>query len=163
MSTVPVVFDGPTWRTLYPEFVNVPDAMGQNYFNRACFLCDNSAFNPVVCITGNPAMLDTLLYLLTSHIAWMNAPRGADGLPAGSGAPPAQIVGRISSASEGSVSVSADMGDANAGSPSQAWYEQSRYGAEYWAMTAGMRTGRYVPGPSSAPVNPPYYGRRRFF
>lgn len=158
--TPPVTFNGTTWRSLYPEFVNVTDAMGANYFNRATFLCDNSCANPVIAVTGNPAMLDTLLYLLTSHIAWMNAPRGPDGLPAATGTPPPQIVGRINSATEGSVSVSSDFGDVNAGSPSQAWYEQTRYGAEYWAMTAGVRTARYVPGPPAARAIPL---RRRFF
>lgn len=163
MDTPPITFNAATWKQLYPEFVGVTDQMAANYFNRATFLCANSAFNPVIAVTGNPGMLETLLYLLTSHIAWMNAPRGADGMPAATGSPPAQIVGRISSASEGSVSVSADMGDETAGSPSQAWYMQTRYGAEYWAMTAGMRTGRYVPGPSTAPINGFFGLRRRFF
>lgn len=146
----PVVFDFPTWIALYPEFTNLTAPMGENYFARASFLCSDSVFNPSFCTSG---MLSTLLYLLTSHIAWINAPRGTDGNPSSTGTPPANIVGRISSATEGSVSVSAEMGDANAGSPSQAWYEQTRYGAEYWAMTAGFRTAQYVPAPNQL-LNP---------
>lgn len=136
-----VVFDHATWVGLYPEFAAVSAPMGQNYFNRATFLCQNNSQNPTFC---TPGMLESLLYLLTSHVAWLNAPRDASGNPAASGSPPPPIVGRINTASEGSVSVGADMGDANAGSPSQAWYMQTRYGAEYWAATAGVRTARYV-------------------
>jgi hypothetical protein len=160
MTTVspPITFSGATWRALYPEFTGVPDAMGANYFNRATFLFGNTVFNPTLGITGNPGMMETILYLLTSHIAWMNAPRDANGMPSGTGTPPAQLVGRISSATEGSVSVTTDMGDTDAGSPSQAWFMQTRYGAEYWAMTAGLRTARYVPGPSSAPYDRLGYG-----
>lgn len=158
----PVTFNFQTWVSMYPEFAGLNPTMGANYFNRATFLCDNSATNPIGTVTGNPDMIDTLLYILTSHIAWLNAPRGPDGLPAATGTPPPQIVGRINSATEGSVSVSSDVGDANAGSPSQAWYEQTRYGAEYWAMTAGIRTARYVRGPSSMPPSAIYTGRRLF-
>lgn len=137
-----VAYDHATWVGGFPEFAAVTDAMGRNYFNRATFLCQNNSQNPTF---GTPGMLESLLYLLTSHIAWLNAPRDALGNPAATGTPPPPIVGRINTASEGSVSVGADMGDATAGSPSQAWYMQTRYGAEYWAATAGVRTFRTVP------------------
>jgi hypothetical protein len=100
--------------------------------------------------------------MLTAHIAWLNAPRDADGNPASTGSPASPIVGRINSASEGSVSVQADIGDATAGSPSQPWYMQTRYGAAYWAATAQYRTARYVanpvfvPGPGYPFANGPY-------
>lgn len=160
----PVTFSATLWKQLYPEFSALTDDMAQNYFTRATFLCANSYGNPVFGIYGGTAdMLQSLLFLLTSHIAWLNAPRDASGAIVPSGGQPPAIVGRISQATEGSVSVSADMGDENAGSPSQAWYMQTRYGAEYWAATAGVRTARYVPGPSSRPQGPIYTGRRRFF
>lgn len=136
-----ITYSHATWVAQFPEFAAVTDAMGQNYFTRATFLCQNNAQNPTA---GTPGMLESLLYLLTSHIAWLNAPRDAAGNPAATGSPPPPIVGRIDQASEGSVSVHAEMGDANDGSPSQAWYMQTRYGAEYWAATAGVRTFRYA-------------------
>ena len=153
-----IAFDFPTWVGMYPEFAACSSQQGQGWFNRASVLCDNSACNPASC---TPGMLSTLLYLLTSHIAWLNAPRDANGNPAATGAPASPIVGRINTASEGSVSVGADMGDANAGSPSQAWYMQTKYGAEYWADTAGFRTARYVAQPTfvPGPVYPGIYPR----
>lgn len=158
--TPAVTFDNAAWIAGFPEFTAVGAPLGGTYFARAGYLCANDACNPLY---QTPGMLADALYLLTSHIAWLNAPRDASGNPAATGAPASPIVGRINTASEGSVSVGADMGDANAGSPSQAWYMQTRYGAEYWAITAGMRTAQYVPGPLYVP-GPVYpgYGFARF-
>lgn len=156
----PVVYDFKTWVSLFPIFQQCTTEQGQNWFNRATFLCGDQTTNPTFCV---PGMLSTALYLLTSHIGWLDAPRDGNGNPAATGQPPSPIVGRINTASEGSVSVGADMGDANAGSPSQAWYEQTRWGAEYWAMTAAVRMGRYVANPLVMPgVNPGFrgFGRR---
>jgi hypothetical protein len=153
-----VTYSFADWTAIFPEFANCSTAQGQSWFNRASFLCANDACNPAAC---TPGMLADLLYLLTSHIGSLNAPRGPDGNPAATGTPASSIVGRINTATEGSVSVGADMGDANAGSPSQAWYMQTRYGAEYWAATAGFRTARYVAQPTvvAGPVYPGVYGR----
>ncbi|KAG1434388.1 hypothetical protein G6F55_014548 [Rhizopus delemar] len=60
------------------------------------------------------------------------------------GQSPSGLVGRVSSATEGSVSVSSDY-SAPAGSAQ--WYLQTPYGAMYWEATAWLRVGRYVPGP----------------
>jgi hypothetical protein len=110
-------------------------------------------------------MLSTALYLLTSHIAWLDAPRDASGNPAASGSPPPPIVGRISNASEGSVSVATDVGgDGNASFPGDWWYKQTRWGAEYVAMTAAVRTAHYVPSPRLPFVPNGYFtGRRGFY
>jgi hypothetical protein len=145
MSAVTFVFAD--WQEQYPEFLNVTQGMATNYFNRATLLCTNNTCNPAYSSSETPPgnTLLTLLYLLTSHIAWLSAPRDSQGNISSVGSPESSLVGRISSASEGSVSVQTDMGDANAGSPSQAWYMQTRYGAEYWAATAGYRTAVYVP------------------
>lgn len=158
-ATPPVTFDFSEWIAIFPEFAACNSAQAGFWFARASFLCWNSLYNPAVAATCDTAMLKTLLYLLTAHIAWLNAPRDAAGAPASQGAPPSPLVGRIDSAAEGSVNVHADMGDANAGSPSQAWYEQTRYGAEYWAMTAFARTARYLANPTVVP-GPVYTGRR---
>lgn len=157
-QTPPVTFDNAKWIAGFPEFANVGSPLGTTYFRRATFLCGNEPCSPVSSV---PGMLEDLLYLLTSHIAWLNAPRDANGNPAATGQPASPIVGRIDQATEGSVSVHADMGDANAGSPSQAWYMQTKYGAEYWAATAGVRTGHYVALPTVVvgPVYPGLYPR----
>lgn len=125
----------------YPEFAGLSTDQADAYFGEAGLYCTNETTNPAF-----PAgILPTLLNMLTAHIAWLNAPRDANGLPASSGAPASPIVGRISSASEGSVSVQTESqyppGTAQ-------WYQQTKYGAAYWAATAPYRTMRYAAQPT---------------
>jgi hypothetical protein len=145
-----VVFDYPTWIAQFPEFSGCSPAQGQGWFNRASLMFANAGW------TGALPQAPTLLYLLTSHIGWLNAPRDANDMPASAGQPAPPLVGRISNASEGSVSVQVDMGDANAASPSQAWYEQTKWGAEFFAFCAQFRTARYAARPSPMPVGGSY-------
>lgn len=142
-----VTFDFPTWTALYPEFSNCSSAQGQAWFDRACLYFDNSPCNPAVRVGAT--VFGQLLYMLTSHVGWLAAPRDAKGQPASAGSPPNQQVGRISNASEGSVSVGLDF--PSSGSPSEAWYLQTRYGAEFWAATAQFRTMRYLARPRFVP------------
>jgi Protein of unknown function (DUF4054) len=61
---------------------------------------------------------------------------------------PLGVVGRISDASEGDVSVSAQWeAPPNA---NQAYFTQTKYGADYWTMTARYRTAIFVPAPPGA-------------
>jgi hypothetical protein len=91
-----------------------------------------------------------LLNMLTAHIAMMNSGITASSVPNGGSS---QLVGRISDATQGSVSVSADMGTAGPAGGSAPWYQQTKYGAAYWQATAGYRLGgRYKRGPQ------PYFG-----
>lgn len=159
MANNPVVtFEFARFIAVAPIFANVDQASAAIWFERATFICSNVSWNPLAC---TPGMLSMALYLLTAHIAWLNAPRDATGNPAATGLPPSGLVGRIDQATEGSVSVHADMGDATAGSPSQPWYMQTSWGAEYWNMTAGVRTAHYV-GPPGLPYVPNVFfaGRR---
>lgn len=151
-QTPPVTFVPADFKAAYPEFAACSDGQLNSWFTRASFICANEASSLANCV---PGQLAELLNLLTAHIGWLNAPRDASGNPAASGTPASPIVGRINTASEGSVSVGADMGEANAGSPSQAWFMQTRYGAEYWAATAQFRTARYVALPPILPG--PFY------
>lgn len=130
-----VTFDYELWVSRYPEFSYVTDKLAGLYWQEASLYFFNGG------CTGSLVQAPMLLNMLTAHIAALNAPNKN-----GTGA--SKIVGRISSASEGSVSVSADMGDANAGSPSQAWYMQTKYGAAYWYATAPMRSAIYVAMPT---------------
>lgn len=83
------------------------------------------------------ALQSTLLNLLAAHIAQLLAPPANGGVPSG-------IVGRINTATEGSVSVGADLPGITA---SSAWFAQTTYGLMFWQATAPWRTFRYVPGP----------------
>jgi hypothetical protein len=57
---------------------------------------------------------------------------------------PSQPPGRISSASEGSVSAAFDM---NVPPGSAQWWAQTKYGSDYWLAMAPYRTMQYRPGP----------------
>jgi hypothetical protein len=63
-------------------------------------------------------------------------------------AAPLGIVGRINNAAEGDVSVTSEWSappNAN-----QAYFVQTKYGAQYWTMTAKYRLARFVPAPPGA-------------
>lgn len=79
------------------------------------------------------------------------APFYVPGLPQITPAP--GIIGRINTASEGSVSVGAEYG--GDGGPNQDWYTSSKYGALYWLQTRGFRTALYLPALGSFPANFP--------
>lgn len=142
-----VTFDYAAWVARYPEFANVSEPQALGYFDEAGLYCANDACNPAL------AVLPTLLNMLTAHIAWLNAPRDASGNPAASGQPASPLVGRISNASEGSVSVQTEN-QYDSGTPQ--WYQQTRYGAAYWAATAQFRTARYSARPTvvAGPIFP---------
>ena len=134
MSQQPLVtFNYDAWVARYPEFSGVSEPLAQLYWNEATLYFNAYGW------PGSLPQAPTLLNMLTAHIAKLNAPLG--------GSPSPQTVGRVDNASEGSVSVHLDMGDANEGSPSQAWYMTTKYGAAYWAATAKFRTARYRPPP----------------
>jgi hypothetical protein len=137
---VSVTFDPAAWRAQFPEFAAVLDAAANGYFTMATVLCRNDGTGPA----STEDIQTQLLLTLTAHIAWLFSPR-TNGLPDSNGAEPAPaLVGRISSATEGSVTVSTDAMPAN---PNAAWYQQTRYGFMYWQMTAPYRTMRYLRGP----------------
>jgi hypothetical protein len=72
------------------------------------------------------------------------------------------MVGRINSKSVNGVSISADGFPGVNGT--QGWYLTTKYGIDYWKITAAFRTFRYVPGPTRFPQGGygwgpfPYYG-----
>ncbi len=120
---------------MFPEFtgrVAAPQATG--FFARAGLMLPNSDTGPV----ADPATRTAMLYLVTAHMAQLHG-----SIAPGQG--PSGLVGRVSSAGEGSVSVSADMGPVTAQS---AYWLQTPYGAEFWQAMAPYRLGaRYVPPP----------------
>src|ERR1017187_352996 len=132
----PVTFSYASWAARYPELsVSVGLPQAQQFFNEAQLYCDNS---PCSIIPNCEPTFQRAIFLnmLTAHIAAMNA--------ALNGAPSSPLVGRVSAATEGSVNVSTQM-DYPPGSPQ--WYQQTKYGAAFWAASASFRSMRYVPGP----------------
>lgn len=147
-----VAFVYATWVGLYPEMAGVNQTVAAMYFTQACQICDNT---PASIITdASPTGLRAIcLYSLTAHVAALSG-QGAGGAGGSNGR--GALVGRINSASEGSVSVGSEMAG---GTASSAYFMQTQYGATYWQMTAQFRTMRYVPGPQRN-MDPWGYGRR---
>jgi hypothetical protein len=138
-----VTFDWVKFRTWFPEFGCLTEAQGQAYFDMSGLYCANSQQNPLWCF----GVLPQVLLLVTAHLAWLMAPRDANGNPTAQGQPASPIVGRINSASQGSVSLGATL-DGEAGSPSQQFFSQTRYGLAAWQSMATGRTARYIANPT---------------
>lgn len=138
----PVKFDYQWFQRRYPELSEwvSPDA-GLGYFELATGLLDNrdGGGDRPFCsaLRGSPVTdiptRQRLLGLLTAHIASLFAPLN------GVASPP--LVGRIASASEGSVSVSTEFPM----DPGAAWFQQTKYGALFWQLTQRYRMMRYYP------------------
>jgi len=144
LPTPVVTFDWTKFITWFPEFSCLTEAQGQAYFDMAGLYCANSTQNPLWCF----GVLPQVLMLVTAHVAWLLAPRDENGNPTAQGAPGSPIVGRINSASQGSVSLGAVL-DGEAGSPSQQFFSQTKYGLAAWQAMAAGRTARYVANPTT--------------
>lgn len=150
-----IVFDFGKFSARYPEFKGLTPDMAQAYFDEATIFAPNDGTNPM--LRRGEEVFRQVLYMATAHIAWLNAPHDGAGNPAAEGAPASAIVGRISSASEGSVSVQTD----NQFEPGSAqWWQQTRYGAAYWAATASVRTMHYAARRTFVPSSIFPFGRR---
>lgn len=133
-----VTFDYATWAAQYPELATPTTApMAQNDFNQAELYLDNTPCSPVQPATPG-GRRETILYLLTSHIAALTIRSNAAADASGT------LVGRMSNSSEGSVSA----GFALDGLPgSAAWFAQTRYGLSAWQALAPYRTALYIAAP----------------
>lgn len=137
-----VTFDYAQWLVVYPYFSGISQGAAQAYFNLATLYCANK-LGPVCDV----ATLAALLYLLTAHVAWLMSPKDANGNPTSSGGTLNPVVGRMSSATEGSVSIQTD----NQYAPGSAqWFQQTPWGAAYWQATAIYRTFRWRASPRGA-------------
>lgn len=128
-----VQFDYIVWSMRYSELSgSVPQPLAQAYFDEATLFLNNTPRSPVRDMVARAVILG----MLTAHIAQLNAPLN--------GQASSSLVGRISNASEGSVSVATDMGTQPARA---AWLNQTKYGAAaYQAMTPYFTGGRYQRG-----------------
>ncbi|QDH17413.1 DUF4054 domain-containing protein [Swingsia samuiensis] len=133
-----VTFDYTVWSQRFPSLAkSVNEGLAKAYFDEATLFLNNTPYSLVRDVNKRAALLG----YLTAHIAQLNLPKEAGGNGAG-------IVGRVSNASRGSVSISVDNGT-QAGSA--AWFMQTQYGATYWQMTAFLRQMRLIPGTAPRP------------
>jgi hypothetical protein len=132
---VQVTFDYASWAALFPQFspaltqqqvTTLILPLAQQY-NR------NDGGGPVC----TAALQTQLLNLMVAHVAELLFGPDGSGKPAG-------LVGRITDATEGSVSVGAEFPT----TANNAWLLQTQFGAMWWQLTAAFRTMRYVPGPT---------------
>lgn len=125
------VFDYSVWSILYPTLApKVPQPVAAAYFSQAGLYLNNTDDS----IVSDVGARTQLFYLLVSHIAALN------------GATPASeagLVGRISEASQGSVTIKTDL---SASPGSEQWYVQTPWGFQYWEATAQYRNAQYIPG-----------------
>lgn len=133
-----VVFDIPEFRALYPSIV-ATDAQLRMFFSIAEGFLDNTECSIVKDVEARK----TMLYLLVAHLASLN--QQAEGGNA--------VVGRVASATEGSVSISLDYGTMG---NNERFYLQTPYGNLYWQMTKRFRSFLYRLGKSPMPVRRTY-------
>jgi hypothetical protein len=111
----------------------VPDLALTNNFTAATLMLQNSCCS----VVRDAPTRQMLLWLLTAHItALLNGVNGQ---------PPQGVVGRVSNAAEGSVSVA--VAYSSTVTQSEAYFTQTPWGAQYWQSTLAYRTARYVPPP----------------
>lgn len=142
-----VIFSPTAFKAAFPQFSTIADAILTMNFSFAELQLANTCCGTV----KNAVLRESLLNLLVAHITQI-----LNGI---NGQPPAGIVGRVDKATEGSVSVSADMGTVVYG---QAYYNQTQWGLMYWQATARFRTMRYIVAPPTcadlAAVGPAPFG-----
>lgn len=126
-----VVFVPADFKAAYPEFSAVLDATLNGYFVRSQLFLVNED-----CPVQDEAKRLQLYWLLVAHIAQLSGALNPGGVPG--------PVGRTSSATEGSVSVSLEFNSTMGAE----WWNQSSYGATFWAATAYLRSFRYIPRPT---------------
>ena len=127
-----VVFDPAAFKARYLEFAAVADATLAACFTEAGLYLSNADNSPVQNLTRRA----TLFNMLTAHVAYLGGLLSADGMP--------RPVGRVSQASEGSVSAGFEYLTPG----TAAWFTQTQYGAAFWQATSSLRGMRYIPCPT---------------
>lgn len=142
------VFDYAKWAAMFPYLAaptgGVTEPIAAGFFTVAELLFANDDCSPI-------ADTDKRLVFLNYIVAHLARLAGYP-IAAGGTAAPDGMVGRVSSATEGTVSVSSDYGAVR---ESEAWWIQTQEGAIFWQMTRPLRTARYIAAP------PRYFGPAR--
>ncbi len=129
-----VQFDWCIWSTRYPQLVPlVTEFEACDAFTIAGLYLSNQPNSPVC----NLQIRGTILGMIASHLLALNIrARAAGDATAG-------IVGRVGSASQGSVSTTLELDTPG----SAAWWAQTSYGLNAWQALAPYRMGIYWPPP----------------
>lgn len=123
-------FSYQAWCARFPELADaVAEPLAQALFIEAGLYVNNTDGS----VIKDEAKRGVILNLVVAHLAALSG-RAKD----------APLVGRINSATEGSVTVQAQF-DVEPGSAQ--WWVQTPYGASAWQALRPYRTMRYVPGP----------------
>ena len=130
-----VEFDVSEFRAIYTTFSSITDAQLQYFFAKAEMRINNTTSS---CIPYDQRKI--YLYLLVAHMAELQSR-----INAGNG----NLVGNISSATQGSTSIGVAIPPISSGNY---WYMQTPYGAEYWDLTKKYRSALYVNGSRAMPV-----------
>ena len=141
-----VQFDWAQFQALFPQLVGtggVTDPIAEMFFGVAEQLFDNTAAS----LMPDPTKRLLCLNYATAHVASLSGYPLLAGASSPSG--PSGAVGRVSSATEGTVSIQTDYGPMR---ENEAWWLQTQYGAFFWQLTRALRTARYVAAP------PRYFG-----
>lgn len=126
-----VTFDPSAFIVLYPQFASVSEAALNQNFVLAQLLLNNGCCSAVRDAPTRSQMLN----LVVAHITQLL--NGINGDPAGG------VVGRISNAAQGSVSMTAEW--ASSVSMTEAYWSQTQFGAMFWTMAAPYRLAFYMP------------------
>lgn len=124
-----ISFDVADFKEKYPS-ITLSDDRLEFAFEQATMLLNNEKNGGVQMPDKKRKML---FYLLVAHLATLQSK-----IDSGNDA-----VGKVTSASEGSVSVSLDAGQT---SFNKTFYQQTQYGAMYLALTAKYRSFLYTMG-----------------
>lgn len=141
-------FDFAAWQAMFPQFAAMPEAVAQGYFDVAFEMFGSTPCAQCFAQPSDGSQSTPLSYL-TAHIATLMGTNAA-------GQPNTPLVGRVNTATQGSVSVGAEMPNQPHGA---AWYQQTQAGAMFWVLTAKCRQAQYAPARSRNldPFNP--FGR----
>lgn len=133
------IFDYAKWSAMFPYLAGTGGVTGpiaSAFFDIAELLFNNTDCSPIT----DPDKRLVYLNYVVAHLARLA------GYPvaAGGTAQPDGMVGRVSSATEGTVSVSTDYGVVR---ESAAWWVQTQEGATFWQLTRALRSARYIAAP----------------
>lgn len=126
---VQVAFNYQAWTLLFPEFSALSQEQVLAWESVAETYVRNDGGGPV----ASANVQTNLLNFTTAHLCQIYLGSSTQGASA--------LVGRINSATQGSVSVQAEM----QGPPAAAWWNQTKYGTAAWQLLAPYRTMRYMP------------------
>lgn len=128
------VFNSVLFKARYPEFAAISNDVLAAMFAEAGLYLNNTDCSIVQDVTRRGVLLN----MLTAHIAFIGGLLNADSQP--------RPVGRVSAATEGSVSATFDFTPATPGSGP--WFAMSQYGSAFWQATSDLRSARYIPCPT---------------